>query len=91
MEGRLTIRITTEEGETVTTILLEGQLTGSSVPDVRAACESANQPVRLDLSGMRSADGGAIRVIKSLLEAEAELHGASPYIEQLMVEVEKKA
>ena len=87
----MSIRVSTEVGETVTTIRIEGHFASGDVPDVRAACESANQPVRLDLSGLRSADDSAIRVIKSLLEAEAELHGASPYIEQLMVEVEKKA
>ncbi len=87
----MSIRVSTEVGETVTTIRIEGHFASRDAPDVRAACESANQPVRLDLSGMRSADGGAIRVIKSLLESEAELRGASPYIEQLMVEVEKKA
>ncbi len=82
----MSIRVSTEVGETVTTIRIEGHFASGDVPDVRAACESANQPVRLDLSGMRSADGGAIRVIRSLLEAEAELHGASPYIYQLLLE-----
>ncbi len=90
MEGRLTIRITTEEeeeeGETVTTILIEGQLTGSSVPDVRAACESANPPLRLELFGLRSADRDGIRALQALSEAGAELHGASPYINQLLLE-----
>ena len=82
----MTIRITTEEGETVTTILIEGQLTGSSVPDVRAACESASPPLRLELFGLRSADRDGIRVLLSLSEAGAELCGASPYIYQLLLE-----
>jgi len=87
----MSIRVSTEVGETVTTIRIEGHFASRDAPDVRAACESANQPVRLDLSGMRSADGGAIRVIQSLLEAEAEVDGVSPYIGQLLVEVERKA
>lgn len=82
----MTIRVSTEAGETVTTIRIEGTLTSSSVPDVRAACESAHPPLRLDLSGMRSADSDGIRALQSLSEAGAELHGANPYISQLLLE-----
>jgi anti-anti-sigma regulatory factor len=82
----LTIRVSTEAGETVTTIRIEGQLTSSNVPDVRAACESANPPLRLDLSGLRSADRDGIRALQSLSDAGAELHGADPYINQLLLE-----
>ena len=82
----MTIRVTTEAGETVTTIRIEGQLTSVSVPDVRTACESANPPLRLDLSGLRSADSDGIRALRSLSEAGAELHGANPYINQLLLE-----
>ena len=82
----MTIRITTEEGEAVTTILLEGQLTGSSVPDMRAACESANPPLRLELFGLRSADRDGIRALLSLSEKGAELRGANPYLSQLLLE-----
>jgi anti-anti-sigma regulatory factor len=86
----LTIRLTTEAGETITTIRIEGQLMSSSVPDVRAACESADPPLRLDLSGLRSADSDGIRALQSLSEAGAELRGASPYIYQLLLEANKK-
>jgi hypothetical protein len=82
----LTIRVSTEAGETVTTIRIEGQLMSTGVPDVRAACESANPPLRLDLSGLRSADRDGIRALRSLSEAGAELHGANAYIRQLLLE-----
>jgi anti-anti-sigma regulatory factor len=82
----LTIRVSTEAGETATTIRIEGKLTSVSVPDVRAACESVDPPLRLDLSGLRSADSDGIRALRSLSEAGAELHGASPYINQLLLE-----
>ncbi len=85
----MTIRVTTEAGETVTTIRIEGQLTSSSVPDVREACESANPPLRLELFGLRSADSDGIRALLSLSEAGAELRGASPYIYQLLLLVKK--
>jgi anti-anti-sigma regulatory factor len=82
----LTIRISTEAAKTVTTIRIEGQLTSTSVPDVRAACESVDPPLRLDLSGLRSADSDGIRALRSLAEAGAELHGANPYVRQLLLE-----
>ena len=82
----MTIRVSTEEGGTVTTIRIEGKLTSTSVPDVRAACGSANSPFRLDLSGLQSADRDGIRALRSLSEAGAELHGANPYIRQLLIE-----
>ncbi len=82
----MTIRISTEAGETVTTIRIEGKLTSASVPDLRAACGSANPPLRLDLSGLRSADSDGIRALRSLSEAGAELRGANPYIHQLLLE-----
>ncbi len=87
----MTIRVSTEAGETVTTIRIEGKLTSASVPDVRTACESVDPPVRLDLSGLFSADSDGIRALQSLSEAGAELHGASPYINQLLLEARKKA
>ena len=86
----MAIRVETEAGKTMTTIRVEGQLTSDGVPDVRAACESANPPFRLDLSGLQSADSDAIRALQSLSEAGAKLHGASPYINQLLLEVSKK-
>ncbi len=85
----MTIRVTTEAGETVTTIRIEGKLTSVSVPDVRTACESANPPLRLDLSGLRSADSDGIRALQSMSEAGAELRGANSYINQLLLEANK--
>jgi len=82
----LAFRVSTEAGETLTIIRIEGQLTSSSVPDVRAACESANPPLRLDLSDLRSAGRDGIQALLELSEAGAELHGASPYIYELLLE-----
>ena len=86
----MAIRVRIEEGEKVTTIRIEGQLTSSGVPDVRAACESASPPLRLDLSGLRSADSDGIRALRSLSETGAELHGVSPYIRQLLLEADTR-
>ena len=82
----MTIRVTTAVAKTFTLIRIEGQLTSSSVPNVRAACESANPPLHLDLSGLRSAGRDGIQALVELSEAGAELHGASPYIYELLLE-----
>ncbi len=85
----MTIRVSTEVGKTMTTIRIDGQLTSTGVDDLRGACESANPPLRLDLSGLRSADPDAVRALQSLSEAGAELHGASPYIRELLLEANR--
>ena len=72
-----------------TAIRIEGQRTGADLADVRAACESANPPLRLVLSGLKSADIDGSRATRSLSETGAELHGASPYIRQLLLEANK--
>ncbi|MBW2271320.1 MAG: hypothetical protein JRH16_22440 [Deltaproteobacteria bacterium] len=87
----MAIRVSIEAGETGTTIRIEGQLTSTSLPDVRVACEAAHPPLCLELFGLRSADSEGIRALQSLSEAGAELHGASPYINQLLLEAGKKA
>ncbi len=84
------IRISTEVGERATTIRIAGQLTRVDLPDVRAACESAKPPLHLDLSGLKSADPDGIRALRALSETGAELHGASPCINQLLLEAGKK-
>jgi anti-anti-sigma regulatory factor len=75
----------------MTTIRVEGQLTSDGVPVVKAACESANPPLLLDLSDLRSADSDGIRTLQWLSQAGAELHGASPYIKQLLLDIRPKA
>ncbi len=85
----MTIRVSTEAGQTATTIRIEGRLTGADLPDVRATCESAKPPLRLDLSGLKSADTDGIRALRSLSETGAKLHGASPYIHELLLGADK--
>ena len=81
----MTIRVSTQVRETGTTIRIEGKLTSASVPDVRAACDSAKPPLRLDLSGLRLTDTDGIRALLSLSEAGAELRDANPYIYELLL------
>jgi hypothetical protein len=81
----------TAEAESVgSTVRIDGQLTSDAVPDVRATCDSAPPPLRIDLSGLRSADDDGLRALQSLSEAGAELFGADPYINQLLLEIRRK-
>jgi anti-anti-sigma regulatory factor len=83
----LTIRVTTQVGQAATTIRIEGKLTRADLRDVQAACDSANVPLVLDLSGLKSADTDGIQALCSLSETRAKLEGASPYIRQLLFEI----
>jgi hypothetical protein len=58
---------------------------------VRAACELVKPPLRLNLSGLRSADSDGIRALQSLSESGAELHGANPYINRLLLEARNES
>ena len=82
----MAVRLTTEVGQTVTTIRIEGKLTRAELPDLRGACELADPPLQLDLKGLKSADIDGIRALLSLSETGVELKDASPYINQLLLE-----
>jgi hypothetical protein len=70
----------------MTTIRIDGKLTSIGIDALREACDSAQPPLRLDLSGLRSADTDGVRALQSLSLAGAELHGANPYIRHLLLE-----
>ncbi len=67
-------------------IRIEGALDGEGAAALRRECRSARTPVRLDLSGLRSADPDAIEALRALAAEGAELTGASPYILRLLKE-----
>jgi anti-anti-sigma regulatory factor len=82
----MTIRLTASTDGTTTTVLVEGHLTGADLPDVSAACESADAALCLDLSHLKSADADGVRALRSLSEKGAELRGADPYVRELLRE-----
>lgn len=68
----------------VTVFRLEGWLEGEAVAELeRVALESAG-PIRLDLSGLRSADTEGLHALRALRTTGATLVGASPYIRLLL-------
>ena len=70
-------------------IHIEGALDAEAGAVLRRECRSAGATVRLDLSGVRSADVDGIEVLRSLAAEGAELTGASPYVRQLLGRVER--
>jgi hypothetical protein len=80
----MTLRITSSAEGGRNIIRVEGQLAAEDTSVLEAECRSAGSPQRLDLSGLLSADGAGIELLRSLQAKGAELHGASPYIRRLL-------
>lgn len=80
----MTIRITTQTGVNGTTVFVEGRLSASAARELGEECQSIDAPLRLDLSGLKSAEPAGISCLRSLSAAGAELYGASIYIKQLL-------
>jgi anti-anti-sigma regulatory factor len=80
----MAIRITTSSGEEMATIRVEGRLNAEGVPDLERELQAAGAPVRLDLSGLMSADAAGVRELRALSASGVELCGASPYIRQML-------
>ncbi len=80
----MTIRITTSKDNKATTIRVEGRLNAEALPDLQREVKLASAPLRLDLSGLISADAEGIKELRALSAKAVELRGASAYIRQLM-------
>ena len=80
----MTVRITTSKENTAMTIRVEGRLNAEAVPDLQREVKRAGAPLRLDLSGLISADAEGIKELRALSANGVELRGASAYIRQLM-------
>ena len=79
-------RISSRRDESGTVVSIEGRLDAPSVPDLLATCRAVGSPLRLDLSGLRSADADGAEALRGLAEAGAELTDMSPHIRQLVLE-----
>jgi anti-anti-sigma regulatory factor len=82
----VSFRITTNDDGNVTTIRVEGRLGIEAVPELRREFQLAGNSVRLDLSGLTSADADGVRELLELSDKGAELCGLSAYIRQMLSE-----
>ena len=80
----MVFRITVTEKEAMASVRVEGRLEASGVADLRDACCRRGGPVRLDLSGLQSADEVGLNALCTLRAEGHEFHGATPYFEQLL-------
>ncbi len=63
---------------------MERRLNAEAVPDLQREVKLASAPLRLDLSGLISADAEGIKELRALSAKGAELQGVSAYIRQLL-------
>ncbi len=82
----ITYRIDSSTSGDEVLIRVEGALDGEGAAALRRECRSAGTPVRLDLSGLKSADPDGIEALRALAAQGAELTGASPFILRLLEE-----
>ena len=80
----MSFRITTHADGPVTTIRVEGRFGIEAVPELRRESQLAGGSVRLDLSGLISADADGVRELRELSARGAKVCGASAYIRQLL-------
>ena len=80
------VRITTVVDGRTTTIRVEGRLDVVAVRDLETECRAAGTPLRLNLSGLQSADAAGLEALRSLRAEGAKLEDASPYISQLLTQ-----
>ncbi len=78
------VRISTAKRGNTTTIRIEGHLGAPESILLLEECRSVDQPLRLGLAGLVSADDAGIRALRSFQAEGAELIGASPYVQQLL-------
>lgn len=79
----MTLRITPHEDDSEL-LKLDGTLTHEEVPVLYGVVETKGAPVRLDLSGLQSADRDGLAALRQLRDGGASLRGASPYVALLL-------
>ena len=80
----MALRITVSTDGPIAEVRLEGRLEAFGVPDLQESCRTAGVPLRLDLSGLRSADEVGIHALQLLRARGVEFRGVSPYIRELL-------
>ena len=82
----MSFRITAIAKGKQTTIRVEGRLGAEGLPDLRREIQLAGGAIKLDLSGLTSADADGLQELLDLSARGMKLHGASTYIRQLLDE-----
>ena len=80
----MTLRITSSTNDSVRIVRVEGRLAAEFVAELLAESQTDLPRLRLDLSGLQSADREGLRTLRKLRADGAVLEGASPYILELL-------
>jgi hypothetical protein len=80
----VTLYIGCDSDSGVTVLRLEGWLEGEAVAELERVAHDSAGPIRLDLSGLRSADVAGLKALRALRTTGASLVGASPYMGLLL-------
>ena len=80
----MTVLITKANNGSETTVRVEGYLREGDGDELRNACEGAETPIRLDLSGVSGGDRDAVELVLELIEAGAEVVAAPQYLRLLI-------
>jgi len=76
-------RISTEIGP-LTTMRVDGWLSGLAVPELQTACAAIVGAFVIDLAGLRFADDAGISLLKALRLSGVALVGAGPFISMVL-------
>jgi anti-anti-sigma regulatory factor len=85
----MTVRITRATVDGDRCIQIEGRLEGADASSLEDEFAPEAPSLRIDLSGLLSADSDAIRSLKSLRDRGAQLTGSSVYIRHLLADRSK--
>ena len=77
------LRITKTHND-ATVVRVDGRLDDSNVQELEEACQTADRELRLDLSGLRTADAAGVKAILELGARGASITGESLYIKLLI-------
>jgi ABC-type transporter Mla MlaB component len=76
------IRIETSERRDLVTLSLSGRIQAGDLPELKRVIESYNQPVVLDLKGVKLVDREAITFLANFETDNATITNCPPYIRE---------
>ena len=80
----MAIRINRRETAEGIVIELHGWLNQDVLAELLNLCDSAGQPLRIDLSHLAGTDEAGLAALQSRIAGGAQVEGASPYIRLLL-------
>ena len=80
----MALRITTET-DVRTVVHVDGRLAVENVAELERVCRPLKGPITLNLTNLLSVDDRGIKAVREIEKRGAEIVGASPYIQLLLL------